>query len=174
MANLSESAVWESNVYQLETDDPVLGGTNGIANLQPKQLANRTQWLKTTLAALAETVDAITIDDSEAAYEAGHVTFPNGLKIVWNKVDVTVPSGIGTIADIGIPFPDGGFSQVLHCFYSLRDKAHPGGGWEAGEMAYAIYYLGETEVTMRIKRVSGNNPYNIEKLVISILALGVA
>lgn len=59
MANLSESAVWESNIYQLATDDPVLGGTNGIANLQPKQLANRTQWLKTELTELGADIGDI-------------------------------------------------------------------------------------------------------------------
>lgn len=46
MANLSLSPTWESNIYQLETTDPVQGGASGISNLQPKQLGNRTQWLK--------------------------------------------------------------------------------------------------------------------------------
>lgn len=46
MANLTESPVYEAGIYQLETTDPVLGGSSGIANLQGKQLANRTAWLK--------------------------------------------------------------------------------------------------------------------------------
>jgi|GEM_PF-2524129 len=46
MANLSESPVYESGIYQIETTDPVVGGPNGISNLQAKQLANRTAWLK--------------------------------------------------------------------------------------------------------------------------------
>lgn len=46
MANVTESSIWESGVYQIETTDPVLGGANGIANVQAKQLANRTAWLK--------------------------------------------------------------------------------------------------------------------------------
>lgn len=46
MANLTESAIYEAGIYQLETTDPVLGGVSGIANLQGKQLANRTKWLK--------------------------------------------------------------------------------------------------------------------------------
>lgn len=46
MANLIESSVFEAGIYQLETTDPVLGGVSGIANLQGKQLANRTKWLK--------------------------------------------------------------------------------------------------------------------------------
>ncbi|HQR82506.1 MAG TPA: hypothetical protein PK283_06330, partial [Thiotrichales bacterium] len=46
MANLTESQTWENGVYQLETTDPILGGPNGIANTQAKQLANRTAYLK--------------------------------------------------------------------------------------------------------------------------------
>jgi hypothetical protein len=33
-------------VYQIETGDPVLGGVNGIANLQAKALVERTEFLK--------------------------------------------------------------------------------------------------------------------------------
>lgn len=46
MANLPESPIYESGIYQLETTDPVVGGVNGVSNLQAKQLANRTTWLK--------------------------------------------------------------------------------------------------------------------------------
>ncbi|WP_158246974.1 MULTISPECIES: gp53-like domain-containing protein [Pseudomonas] len=46
MADLPEPIEWTSGIYQLETSDPVLGGPEGIDNLQAKQLASRTQWLK--------------------------------------------------------------------------------------------------------------------------------
>jgi hypothetical protein len=47
MANLTESAVYEPNVYKIETTDAVLGGAETApANIQAKQLANRTKWLK--------------------------------------------------------------------------------------------------------------------------------
>ncbi|QNH77842.1 hypothetical protein GGD92_06125 [Pseudomonas protegens] len=46
MADLPESNEWTTGIYQLETSDPVLGGPEGIDNLQAKQLANRTRWLK--------------------------------------------------------------------------------------------------------------------------------
>ncbi|WP_311397616.1 tail fiber protein [Neisseria cinerea] len=46
MANLNETAQWETGIYQLETSDPVMGGPDGIDNRQAKQLANRTLWLK--------------------------------------------------------------------------------------------------------------------------------
>ena len=54
MANVPETATYEAGVYQIETVDPVLGGLNGIANTQAKQLANRTKYLKER----ADAVDA--------------------------------------------------------------------------------------------------------------------
>ncbi|WP_454770715.1 tail fiber protein [Escherichia coli] len=46
MGNLNETEKWEEKIYQLETSDPVLGGADGISNRAPRQLANRTKWLK--------------------------------------------------------------------------------------------------------------------------------
>jgi len=46
MANVTEVAQYDTGIYQIETTDPVLGGSGGIANVQAKQLANRTAFLK--------------------------------------------------------------------------------------------------------------------------------
>jgi hypothetical protein len=54
MANVIETPTWESGIYRIETTDPILGGETGTANIQAKQLANRTLWLK----ARADQVDA--------------------------------------------------------------------------------------------------------------------
>ncbi|WP_053073557.1 tail fiber protein [Chromobacterium violaceum] len=53
MANLQEQSVWETGIYQLETSDPVLAGPDGVDNLQGKQLANRTAYLKDRVEELA-------------------------------------------------------------------------------------------------------------------------
>lgn len=45
MANVTETSDFEAGIYQLETTDPVEGGSLGIANAQAKGLANRTRWL---------------------------------------------------------------------------------------------------------------------------------
>ncbi|WP_095128648.1 hypothetical protein [Pseudomonas sp. Irchel s3h14] len=50
MADLPELNEWPEGIYQLETSDPVLGGPEGIDNLQAKQLASRTKWLKDQIA----------------------------------------------------------------------------------------------------------------------------
>ena len=57
MANLQETPTWEAGIYQLETSDPVMGGENGIDNRAPRQLANRTLWLKNELARQIDSVN---------------------------------------------------------------------------------------------------------------------
>jgi hypothetical protein len=47
MANLTESASWESGIYRIELTDPVVGGEDGIDNVQAKQLGNRTLFPET-------------------------------------------------------------------------------------------------------------------------------
>lgn len=54
MANLKEQEKWEDGVYQIEENDPVLGGENGVTNRPIKQLANRTTWLKKALELLSK------------------------------------------------------------------------------------------------------------------------
>jgi len=52
MSNLAETPTWETGIYQLEESDVVQGGAAGIDNVQPRQLANRTLYLKTLVDAL--------------------------------------------------------------------------------------------------------------------------
>lgn len=47
--NLSQDSVWHEGIYQIEFTDLVGGGPDGKANLQPKQLGDRTLWLKNQL-----------------------------------------------------------------------------------------------------------------------------
>ncbi|MEM5528078.1 tail fiber protein [Gammaproteobacteria bacterium AS21] len=46
MATITETATYDEEVYQIGTDDAVIGGEDGIANASAKNLANRTAWLK--------------------------------------------------------------------------------------------------------------------------------
>jgi len=49
MANLPEQSVWQNGIYQIDINDDVRGGPveeGGIANIQAKQLADRTVFLK--------------------------------------------------------------------------------------------------------------------------------
>ena len=76
MANLTETNRWEAGIYQLETSDPVMGGPNGIDNRAPRELANRTLWLKTEL---AKAVAQIGANKTEAALKTVQITAGAGL-----------------------------------------------------------------------------------------------
>lgn len=74
MSDLIETSEFTAGIYQIETNDDVLGGENGSANAQAKALANRTKWLKNQLnlkalkngsaANLFKVKDAISDDDA--------------------------------------------------------------------------------------------------------------
>ena len=49
MANITEVSQWESVIRQIENGEAATGGADGLANVQAKQLANRTQYLKSQI-----------------------------------------------------------------------------------------------------------------------------
>jgi len=65
MADFTDTAEW-SPIYQLTTADAVKGGVLGKSNTQPRQLANRTAWIKTqidnAITAAGLTPDATVLD----------------------------------------------------------------------------------------------------------------
>ncbi|OOF44041.1 hypothetical protein BKK51_10265, partial [Rodentibacter trehalosifermentans] len=74
MANLKEQEKWEDGIYQIEENDPVLGGEDGITNKPIIQLANRTTWLKKVLELLfgkAKPKD-LTAESTSTADAGGH------------------------------------------------------------------------------------------------------
>lgn len=80
MANLKEQDKWEDGVYQIEENDPVLGGENGITNRPIKQLANRTSWLKKALELLGKksAPKDLTADSASETQADGHThALPN-------------------------------------------------------------------------------------------------
>ena len=68
MANLQERPVWEDGIYRIELTDPVVGGEDGIDNIQAKQLGNRTLYLKKKLEEMEGTVDGYAPDMQEALF----------------------------------------------------------------------------------------------------------
>lgn len=74
MANLKEQEKWEDGVYQIEENDPVLGGDDGITNKPIKQLANRTLWLKKVLELFGKksAPKDLVADSTSTADESGH------------------------------------------------------------------------------------------------------
>lgn len=71
MANLPETNTYPSGIYQIEVTDPVVGGPDGISNVQAKQLANRTNWLKQRADEMANARGGFpTLGDRLAGYDA--------------------------------------------------------------------------------------------------------
>ena len=52
--NISEEITWADFIYQIARGDKVEGGTGGVANLQAKQLADRTQFLKMLIESMSD------------------------------------------------------------------------------------------------------------------------
>ncbi len=65
MANLTVKAEWVGGIYRIELTDPVVGGEDGISNLQAKQLAARTEFLKGNMEKMQGTVDSYSNDTQE-------------------------------------------------------------------------------------------------------------
>ncbi|MWQ24496.1 tail fiber protein [Glaesserella parasuis] len=74
MAGLNEIAKWEREVYQIEEDDPVLGGVKGVTNKPLKHLANRTLYLKQALEAAGQKLmpKKLTATTRNTADSTGH------------------------------------------------------------------------------------------------------
>lgn len=87
MAGVTEKREWTTEVYQLETTDPVLGGPEGVSNLPHKHLANRTQWLRQKI--LSETQTVIMRDDDGYTH---HMVWIPRLTLLPNQIAEGVPS----------------------------------------------------------------------------------
>ncbi|HHN8588212.1 TPA: hypothetical protein ACRR1L_004478, partial [Klebsiella quasipneumoniae] len=59
MASLEENSAWESGIYQLEETDRAQAGAGGVLNIQARQLANRTRFLRSKLASLEGECDEL-------------------------------------------------------------------------------------------------------------------
>lgn len=112
MANITEelnNPQWAEGIYQLETTDPVLGGPNGIANRQAKELAARTQYLKkkqeeykpgaasTTKAGIVQLSSATNSNSEELA------ATPKAVKVAYDKAVESAGKGLPIGAVIGFP-----------------------------------------------------------------------
>lgn len=86
MAELTESPVWEEGIYQIEPTDQASGGPDGVANVQARQLANRTSYLRNRDVIVEGTAEfgaseSVVIDiglQAEDQYEIGLSVIPVG------------------------------------------------------------------------------------------------
>ncbi len=120
MSKINEEAVWEPEIYQLTTEAAVLGynandGSNGPANVQAQQLANRTQFLREqvdTFSDLAKTgeIPFSSIDDAQRAIEAGRISLNQKFSFRTTEPNVWALEGQninGIATPTGKVLPDG-------------------------------------------------------------------
>ena len=104
MANLQETAQWETGIYQLETSDPVMGGADGIDNRQAKQLGNRTLWLKNELEQMAREIPAaVTKSDAVNSDSSATVATSKAVKTAYDKALEAAKLGVPVGAVVGFP-----------------------------------------------------------------------
>jgi Phage-related tail fibre protein len=86
MANLKETAKWETGVYQFEESDPVKGGPNGIDNVPTRQLANRTVYLKQEVerAATTKIAGRVKLNSSTDSDSETEAATPKSVKITYD------------------------------------------------------------------------------------------
>ena len=128
MANITEVSQWENVIRQIENGEAATGGADGLANIQAKQLANRTKWLKEHLAPMANAVFSGTMkhganDLAGSAISAMkiygdnsfYVKYASGLKFQWGIVKIENHNEEVTI-DFPISFNNDqyGFSLTMY------------------------------------------------------------
>jgi len=104
MATINEFSIWEPNIYELETTDPVIGGPTGISNLSRQQLTNRTRKIFDVLEE-----NGIFITESNHIYEG-------------QNIDVTATFE-GTVADGDLVYWHEGNAEYTKAIADGTEKA---------------------------------------------------
>lgn len=77
MSNLTEVINWESAINQVDSGELILGGQTGTVNIAPRQLANRTLYLKDQIEILAGQIASLGGEGGAGeSYPAIEVTHP--------------------------------------------------------------------------------------------------
>ena len=151
MANLTEVSQWENVIRQIENGEAATGGADGLANVQAKQLANRTQYLKNNYLPLtggALAGNSLTWNNNDIAGSAivakslgdnGYVKYASGLIIQWK---------IGNIAN----FSD----SKTTIYFPIAFSNNPSVSLFGGEVFYSLISISALSVTARANYYYGD------------------
>lgn len=141
MANLPETISYPTGIYQLELNDPVLGGAGGIDNLAPTQLASRTGWLRD------KANRALRMDELKSISGSYTVLVSDVNKVLQaqdlSNIDITLPtlSSMSASGVTGQPFTIQAFEETtfksILMVVSGGDKIYDGTA-TAGYSSYKI------------------------------------
>ena len=138
MGKLKETPTWENEIYQIEVTDPALGGENGPVNTAPRQLANRTLYLKGEAdrvnnelkqarggkSSLAERINAL-----EETTAQGDLTFAGtrGQTVTHNLGHTNYVVNVSATADTGGDLGDVYVSRAANAFTVYNTGGYRGG-----------------------------------------------
>lgn len=140
MANLTPTPVF-SDVYQLETTDPGLGGPPneatgaGMLNIPLLHLANRTEWLKSGLEGLTgNLIGAVLGPTGQIPILTGDPTDPVAY-IRWGEG--TVPITAASATSVAVTFAPAFAKACVFAFAVPSDGLVEGQGYSAIAMTYS-------------------------------------
>jgi hypothetical protein len=152
MGVISESAVWEDSVLQIEVGDPVGGGPSAVANLQAQDLANRTKWLKENkldasnfgefyptgvTPTYVDSTHFTVVGDQTAIFTRGRVLKITDTGGTFNAICATSAYDSGTeltTVTVAGDTIDSGISAVLYAVQQVTGQI-----WESGSNAQGEY-----------------------------------
>lgn len=139
MGKLKENAQWEPEIYKIEVTDPALGGESGPVNIAPRQLGNRTLYLKTHMddteneirqarggkESLAERINAL-----EGTTAQGDLTFAGtrGQTVAHSLGNTNYVVNVSATADTGGDLGDVYISRAANAFTVYNTGGYRGGG----------------------------------------------
>lgn len=95
MTNLVTSPTWHEDINQVDTNEPIIGGDGGNANLATRQLAERTDWLKQELEGIdtASGLEGHVNNDNPHTQYVLKKTFDDAIEALTKRIDDLVLSG---------------------------------------------------------------------------------
>lgn len=138
MGKIKETSAWVEDIYQIEVTDPALGGENGPVNTAPRQLANRTQYLKgradsveNELAAArgGKSTLAERINGLDMATSQGDLAFAGtrGKTVTHNLGHTNYVVNVSATADTGGDMGDVYISRAANAFTVYNTGGYRGG-----------------------------------------------
>lgn len=143
MSNVTEQDQFDSNVYQLDLTDPVLGGPTGPSNKAAINLANRTRWLFNALRFGRGTfaAESGTANHYVANIASAPTTLEEGMEVRFQAVNAntgasdftpnSVPGGIAVLPIYGAdhnPLQGGEIAALGEVTLRYTSKLNTGGG----------------------------------------------
>ena len=113
MAEIREKARWVDEVYRIQKTDPILGGEDGVINVQPTQITNRTAFLKQSAEAEHTeggrhqvtndmVADDAAIDEGKLLFEVPLKTVSSALEGAQDEISALQKEVVDVIGDDGI------------------------------------------------------------------------